>query len=286
MARPVAAFLTAFTAGFAENFFNRPTHRALESLGNPCPVDNCCNGINCSAEEHRNHHTLLEKIRAGLSYAAGELWGELAGWFFIGILLAGLITTMVPDDLIGSYLGGGLSSMLLMLVVGIPLYICATASTPVAAAFIMKGLSPGTALVFLLVGPATNITSLSVLIGLLGRRACALYLAAIATISVFCGLFLDFIYLKAGISASAVVGQAAEIMPFPVRLAATLFLLAISIPPLWRSLRAITDRITGKGHSGCGCSSGSCATPAPSAAPLNMYHGHNHHGCDENCHDK
>ena len=66
----------------------------------------------------------------------------MAGWFLVGILLAGLITTLVPDEILARYLGGGLPSMLLMLAVGIPLYICATASTPVAAALILKGGQP------------------------------------------------------------------------------------------------------------------------------------------------
>jgi uncharacterized membrane protein YraQ (UPF0718 family) len=137
VARPVAAFLTAFTAGFAENVMNPPPKVSVTNGEASCPVDNCCDGIDCSPEEHKNHHTLVEKIKAGMVYAISELWGDLAGWFFIGIILAGIITTLIPDELISSYLGGGILSMLLMLVIGIPLYICATASTPVAAAFML-----------------------------------------------------------------------------------------------------------------------------------------------------
>ena len=133
--------------------------------------------------------------------------------------------------------------MLLILVIGIPLYICATASTPIAAAFILKGVSPGTALVFLLVGPATNITSLSVLIGLLGKRATSLYLASIALVSVLCGLALDLVYIRMGISAIAIVGQAAEIVPVFIQLAATLFLIAISIKPVWRNMYSILLKV-------------------------------------------
>jgi uncharacterized membrane protein YraQ (UPF0718 family) len=262
VARPIAAFLTAFTAGFAENIMNPPAKASLTNGEAPCPVDNCCDGIECSPQEHKNHHTFREKIQAGMKFAVGEFWGDLAGWFFIGIILAGIITTLIPDELINSYLGGGFLSMLLMLVIGIPLYICATASTPVAAAFILKGVSPGTALVFLLVGPATNVTSLSVLVGLLGKRATSLYLGSIAVVSVLCGLILDFIYLKLGIKASAVIGQAAEIIPWPVQLGATLFLLAISIKPVWRSLKGTLRKyipgLQDTDQGDCGCS-GSCS---------------------------
>ena len=131
-----------------------------------------------------------------MRYSLGELWGDIAGWFFIGVLLAGIITAAIPEDIFSSHLGGGISAMLLMLAVGIPLYICATASTPIAAALILKGVSPGAALVFLLVGPATNLASLSVLVGFLGKRSTTLYLAVIASVSVLAGLVLDQVYRK------------------------------------------------------------------------------------------
>ena len=270
VARPVSAFISAFVAGSAENFLNPPDKAKQPTPDLSCPIDNCCDGNDCPPEEHKRHHGLIEKLRIGTKYAATDLWADLAGWFFVGILLAGLISVLVPDAVIAKYLGGGLGSMLLMLTFGIPLYICATASTPIAAAFIMKGVSPGTALVFLLVGPATNITSLSVLIGLLGKRATALYLISIAVVSVLCGLAVDAIYLSLGISAVAAVGQAAEVLPDWLMLTATLILLSLSVRPLY----TIVLGWFGKGD-GCGCSSDGCSTD-------HSHHGHDHgHGSDE-----
>ena len=257
VARPVTAFISAFVAGCAENFFNPPKMYMQAAPDLNCPVDTCCDGNDCSPEEHKHHHSLLEKFRIGTKYAAMDLWADLAGWFFAGILLAGIINVLVPDAVIAGYLGGGLKSMLLMLAFGIPLYICATASTPIAAAFIMKGVSPGTALVFLLVGPATNITSLSVLVGLLGKRATALYLASIAVISVLCGLAVDAIYLSFGLSAVAAVGQAAEVLPGWLMTSATVLLLSLSVRPL----STIILGWFGRGHS-CGCG-GACQSPDP-----------------------
>ena len=255
MARPIAAFISAFVAGCAENFFNPPDRHNKATPDLSCPIDNCCDGEDCPPHEHKRHHSLAEKIRTGIKYAATDLWADLAGWFFIGILLAGLISVLVPDAVISRYLGGGLVSMLLMLAFGIPLYICATASTPIAAAFIMKGVSPGTALVFLLVGPATNITSLSVLVGLLGKRATSLYLLSIGIVSVLCGLAVDAIYLSFGISAVAAVGQAAEVLPGWLMVSAALLLLVLSIRPFYHIILGWF----GKGD-GCGCSSTSCST--------------------------
>jgi hypothetical protein len=187
---------------------------------------------------HAKHHTWGEKLWAGLRFAFGELWGDLAGWFLVGLVLAGIITALVPPEVMTRYLGGGLSSLLLMLVIGIPLYICATASTPIAAALIMGGVSPGAALVFLLVGPATNITSLTMLLGLLGKRATAIYLAGIAVFALLCGLALDQVYPALGLNPQAVMGRAGGLIPLWAKWIGALVLLAISVKPVWRSLWA------------------------------------------------
>jgi hypothetical protein len=127
-----------------------------------------------------------------------------------------------------------------MLAVSIPLYICATASTPIASALILKGVSPGTALVFLLAGPATNATSLTVLMGVLGRRATAIYLATIAISTVLFGLAMDQFYLSFGLSPKALVGQAAEVVPVWGQVAGAVMLLGLSIRPVSRTLRKWT----------------------------------------------
>jgi uncharacterized membrane protein YraQ (UPF0718 family) len=238
VARPVAAFITATVAGITENLFGSKdeTNRFAPDL--TCPVDGCCNGENCSPEEHRRHHSFGEKLAAGMRFAVNDLWNDLAGWFMIGMILAGLITVLIPPDMFSQYLGAGLPAMLIMLAVGIPLYICATASTPIAAALILKGVSPGAALVFLLAGPATNIASLTVLAGVLGRRATAIYLTSIAVCAISFGLVVDQLYALLGISAQAVVGQASEIIPYWAGVIGALIVLGMSVKPIWNALRA------------------------------------------------
>jgi uncharacterized membrane protein YraQ (UPF0718 family) len=235
--RPVAAFLTAMIAGCAENllFWEKNSEEIAADLS--CPVDNCCDGVDCPEEVHTSHHTFVEKIVSGVRFGYQEVWGDIVGWFFIGVFLAGLITTLVPDDLMATLLGGGLSSMLVMLVVGVPLYICATASTPVAAALIMKGVSPGAALVFLLVGPATNVTSLAVLTGILGKRSTLMYLSILSACAVLFGLGVDSFYQFAGISPRAIIGEASELVPENVKLIAVVLLLGLSVKPLFTTLR-------------------------------------------------
>lgn len=250
IARPAAAFTTAFAAGLAENAFSKGEEGPPMKPDLTCPVDACCSGEACPPEEHGNHHSPLEKVRAGIRYAFTEVWGDLAGWFMLGLLLAGLITALIPGDFFSRYLGGGLPSMLLMLAVGIPMYICATASTPIAAALILHGASPGAALVFLLAGPATNITSLTVLLGILGRRATGIYLAAIAVSAVLFGLAVDQVYRLLGLSPQALIGQAAEILPSWMEWAGALLLLAFSVRPIGRTILRRTKSLGGRVRGG------------------------------------
>jgi uncharacterized protein len=236
VARPVAAFLSAFVAGVLENLFSyrqgRVTAMQPLSLASiPPPV--CRKNTDCGCGPEKKTGGLWSTFKEGIRYAVTDIWGDLAGWFFVGIAAAACITVLVPDDLIMRHLGGGIGSMLLMLLVGIPMYICATASTPIAAALILKGVSPGAALVFLLAGPATNITSLAVLVKILGKKGVGLYLGSISVLSVLCGLVLDMVYFTLGISAVATIGVVTETLPHWLMLSATFLLLLLSLPPLF-----------------------------------------------------
>ncbi len=245
LARPVAAFATAAAAGVAENIVGDFEKSASIPPDLTCPVDGCCDGEDCPPDEHARHHSFFQKITAGLKFALTEVWGDMAGWFFFGLVLAGFIMALVPEEFMARFLGGGISSMLLMLLVGIPLYICATASTPIAAALILKGVSPGAALVFLLAGPATNITSLTVLTGFLGKRATALYLIMISVSAVLFGLALDWVYALLGISAQALVGQASEVVPLWLQWVGALGLLLLGAKPVYRG---IVNKLAGFSH--------------------------------------
>jgi uncharacterized membrane protein YraQ (UPF0718 family) len=248
IARPVAAFVTAAAAGLTENLVRRDDEdsRLVQDLS--CTVDGCCDGVDCPPHEHRNHHTLHEKVWAGLGFAFGELWADIVWWFFVGLLLAGAITVLIPDDIMTRYLGGGLDAMLIMLVAGIPLYICATASTPIAAALILKGVSPGAALVFLLVGPATNITSLTVVVKILGKRATVLYLSSLALCGVVFGLLVDRVYQAFGLSPQALAGQAAEFVPNWAQFGGAWLLLILSIRPCWRAFQSLPGKNKRQDH--------------------------------------
>jgi len=259
VARPVVAFVTATIAGIAENLFGNSGQNQGIIPDLSCPIDNCCDGQNCDPETHSRHHSFFEKIRAGIIYAFSYLWEDIAKWFLFGLLLAGFITVLIPDDIFSRYLGSGLAAMLLMLAIGIPLYICATASTPIAAALILKGVSPGAALVFLLVGPATNVASLTVVTGILGKRATAIYLGTIAVSAVFFGLVVDHIYASMGISAQATVGHASEVVPLWAQWAGAVMVLVLSIRPLYHITASLRSRFSRAGA--VAAKSQACTTP-------------------------
>lgn len=141
---------------------------------------------------------IWKRALSGLKYAFTDLLRSIGLWFLLGVLVAGLISTLIPSGFMENNVGDGLSSMLLMLVVGVPLYVCATASTPVAAALALKGLSPGAALVFLLAGPATNTATIAVAAKILGKKAAIIYVASICLCSIVAGLAVNFIYAYFG----------------------------------------------------------------------------------------
>ncbi len=212
-----------------------------ENKTSSCGCGHCEQNKNESLSDEKIKKSVKEQFLEGLKYAYIELPGEIAKWMLIGILLAGIISYAVPETLIQEYLGGGLGSMLVMLIVGIPLYICATASTPLAASLVAKGMSPGTAFVFLLAGPATNAATITMVVRFLGKRSAALYLGVISLCALGAGILLDWLYLKLGVSATATLGNAGELLPEGIKIGFAVFLLPLM---LYGSFRR---------SQGCGC---------------------------------
>ena len=132
------------------------------------------------------------KSRAALSYGLVDLPRDIGRALLIGVVIAGVIAGVIPQDYLASYLGSGALSILVMMAVGIPLYVCATASVPIAAGFIHLGVSPGAALAFLIAGPATNAAAITTVWRVLGRRTAGIYLATVALSALGSGLLLDW----------------------------------------------------------------------------------------------
>lgn len=239
--RPVAALITAVVTGLSENFFKK-SYLSSEPTSEPAPKtscspsrDFCCYGP-AKTEIESAEKPFMVKIISGIKYAFVDLLGDIGRWFILGIVLAGLITCMIPDSLFESYLTNNFTAMLVMLIAGIPMYVCATASTPIAAALVLKGLNPGAALVFLLAGPATNIASMSMISGLFGKRSLLIYLGSIAICSVVLGLFTDMLYYGMGVSATATAGMAADFVPHYIQIGSAVILSALLIFTLFQGM--------------------------------------------------
>ncbi|MFH1024822.1 MAG: permease [Planctomycetota bacterium] len=183
--RPLAALVTAVAGGLLTDAVDRTPDPPPEGLDR-CPL--------CDEPGGRDHrHGAADRLRRIFTYGFGELLGDIAGWFVLGMLLSGVILALPLGPLFAGSRGSGFGTMVLMLLVGIPMYTCATSSTPVAAALIAQGLSPGAALVYLLTGPATNLTTVLVVWKTLGRRATTVYLAALAVVSLAAGYLLNYL---------------------------------------------------------------------------------------------
>lgn len=165
----------------------------------------------------------------GIKYAYGDLLTDIAKPFVIGIFIAGCITFFFPDDLTRWANDHHFLSMLVMLIAGIPMYVCATSSTPIAAALILKGLNPGAALVFLLAGPATNAATINIVKTVFNTRTLVIYLSMICLCSLAMGFFVDFLYTILDVHASAVVGRSSELFPESIQLIAAAILTGLIV---------------------------------------------------------
>lgn len=205
--RPVAAVVSALVAGL---LVGRTETAADAGPGLPV-LQVCSSGCACDAAGApvaADRPSAAARTLAGLRYAFVELLDDIAGWLAIGLLAAGLVVTLVPAAALASW-GSGLGAMLLMLAVSVPMYVCATASTPLGHAMLWAGVSPGTVLVFLLAGPASNLAGLALVRREFGSRALAAYLAGVGGMSLLAGLGLDALLgvlgwdLRDGLAATA-----------------------------------------------------------------------------------
>jgi uncharacterized protein len=136
-----------------------------------------------------------EKAKASLKYAFADFLDDIVVEFLIGLVIAGAITYFLPTEFLeGTGLKSGILGMIVMILIGVPMYVCATASIPIAVSLILKGFSPGVAFVFLAVGPATNAASIGILSKSLGKKLISYYLFAMIIMSIGFGYLLDFVF--------------------------------------------------------------------------------------------
>ena len=191
IARPIAALTSAIIAGVLVNSFDKE-----DEVAEPVKAESSC----CHSEEKAQPETepsLVKKLINAVQYGYGRMISDTAKWLVIGLVAATIITAVVPQSFFLQW-GDGLLAMIVMVIVGLPMYICATASTPVAAGLLFAGISPGAALVFMLTGPATNIATMGVIKEQLGMRSLIAYMTGVIVTAIACGLSLNQLYASYG----------------------------------------------------------------------------------------
>lgn len=217
--RIIASFITGVFAGILSNIFNKEdmTERVVKE-------EHC----KLCKKEYEHKHSLKEKISSVFSYAFGTLLKDTGPAILLGVLIGGGITFFMPDGFIEQYLGSGILPMIIMLIVGVPMYVCATASIPIAAALLAKGISPGAALVFLIAGPATNIVTMMVISKNMGKRSLFIYLASIIIGSIIMGLLMNLTYDSFSNKAFfGMVGNHKQFIPLMIQKASGLILFVL-----------------------------------------------------------
>ena len=182
IARPAGALVSAITAGVLVSSID-----PMKTAPGPKATAAGCCASKTQAEESAS---ISSRLIGAVQYGYGRMIADTAKWLIIGLAAATLITAFVPQSFFLQW-GDGVMAMLIMVIVGLPMYICATASTPVAASLLFAGISPGAALVFMLTGPATNIATMGVIREQLGMRALGAYLVGVIGTAIVCGLLLN-----------------------------------------------------------------------------------------------
>lgn len=149
----------------------------------------------CCCGEHKRN--IWHRLGDAMTYAFVEMMGDIGKWLLVGLAVAGIITALVPDTWFAVFQGNSLLSILFVLLLSIPMYLCATGSIPIAVALMLKGLTPGAALVLLMAGPASNAASIVVIRKELGWRTLLVYLSSLVLGAVVFGLAIDLLLPEA-----------------------------------------------------------------------------------------
>ena len=209
--RPIAAVTSGIVAGLLVG-----KSEELEKNGEIEQLKSCCASKTAKAEEPPKKTTCcaskpakketsccankadsqapsaMNKLVEGIKFSYVDLLKDITPWLLIGLVFAAAIETWVPNEFLAQW-GDGFAAFIVMALIGVPMYICATASTPIAASLLLSGISPGAVLVFMMAGPATNIGTVGIIMKELGRRAVIAYLSGVILVSFAFGYLVNFI---------------------------------------------------------------------------------------------
>lgn len=238
--RIVAAFVSGIVAGVLTDWVCR--HESTDSSAPATPASGscCCSKGACSGEETpkaKEERTVWSRETWMRAFRQGfvVLPRDMARPLLLGVLVAGLVTALVPEGVLATYIPPGPMGYLLALLIGIPMYVCSASSVPIAALLIQAGVSPGAAMVFMIAGPATNSAAVITLWREIGRRGTIAYLAAISAVAILSGACLDIFYTVVLKSAPTLLSHACATSPVtPVQWSSAILLLILLLPGVFR----------------------------------------------------
>jgi uncharacterized membrane protein YraQ (UPF0718 family) len=191
--RVVTSVFIAIFTGLLQNFFDLKSQSRTEK-----EVQSCCSSGCCSTKKDRDGFS----IKRVFDYAFNTLFKDMAKSLFIGLLIGAVISVFLPKEMLSSFKDNLFLLYILVLVISMPMYVCATSSLPIGASLLMNGLPVGAVFVFLSAGPATNSVTMSVVKDMFGKRAFLIYISSIAIWSMFFGYIFDSFFPKLFIQSS------------------------------------------------------------------------------------
>lgn len=215
--RPIASFISGILVGIVTHFQDR------EKNGAPGTTPD-----GAGSGENGNGMKRKKSFKEVFVYGFRVIPSEISKWLILGVVVGGAISALVPADFGTRYLQGPLLSYIVILLISIPIYVCATGSIPIAASLIAKGVLPGAALAFLIAGPATNTVTISFLYKKMGARITVIYITSIVVVSVASGLLFDWIWQSMGLEVGAVT-QGGTHLPHHLKHLSAILLLIIFI---------------------------------------------------------
>ena len=248
--RPIAAICSAIVAGV---LVGRDTDRLqTKPAAGAQTKTSCCASktvepkvqTSCCDKPNKALQSQWQKVQQAISFSCNKLLSDTMVWLMIGLFFAALVQTYVPESFLTQW-GSGIVAMLVVILISIPMYICATASTPIAAGLLLSGVSPGAVLVFMLAGPATNIATLGVVSNELGKRAVFAYLTGVIGVALIFGFLTDYLVTEFGFVVSPQLGEEHQVLPYWLSFICGVILIALILRLVVIALQA-KRKVTGK----------------------------------------
>ncbi|MFT6986278.1 MAG: uncharacterized membrane protein YraQ (UPF0718 family) [Psychromonas sp.] len=215
------------------------SHSAEQAPHKHKKESDCCAATDDIASEFKDK-TIITRIAKGLHFAATDLVDDITVALLIGLFFAALVQTYLPAYFMAEW-GDGILAMLAIVIISIPMYICATASTPIAAGLLLAGISPGAVLVFMLAGPATNIATISMVAKELGKRALWSYLGGVLSVALLSGILVNYLVETFGFMVMPMIGEEQALLPAAVLYSSGIILAVLMAKVLFNRLRIKSD---------------------------------------------